>query len=210
MRVILSIQQKMKKRKQDERLFICKPCGYVMRESELGDVCPACGLPRKVFEQYKERMSPGRSRILQLDMHPIAVHFPQTLLVFLLQALLLNIIFPNFYPEVLLGTATFCAVVFPFTVLGAFLTGLVDGKLRFKSLKPPILKKKIIYSVVMFVASLFTPFIAWGGIQNLSDKLWLLVCGSIALYCAIVLGHAGKRLMNIGMGGAVKIWGWKI
>ena len=53
-------------------------------------------LPKKVFEQYKERMSPGRSRILHLDLHPIAVHFPQTLLVFLLQALLINLIFPNF------------------------------------------------------------------------------------------------------------------
>jgi len=200
----------MKNRNSEERLFICKPCGYVMRESELGDICPACGLPRKVFEQYKERMSPGRSRILQLDLHPIAIHFPQTLLVFLLQALLINILLPNFYPEVLLGTATFSAVLFPITVLGALLTGLVDGKLRFKSVKPPILRKKIIYSSVLLFASIFTPMIAWDGIQVLSDKLWLLVCGSVALYCAIVLGHAGKRLMNIGMGGAVWIWGWKI
>ena len=181
-----------------------------MRESELTDVCPACGLPKKVFEQYKERMSPGRSRVLQLDLHPIAVHFPQTLLVFLLQALLLNVIFPDFYPEVLLGTATFCAVIFPFAVFGAFLTGLVDGKLRFKSLKPPILKKKIIYSSVLFATSIFTPIIAWGGIPDINSKLWLLVCGSSALACAIVLGHAGKRLMNIGMGGAVFVWGWKI
>ncbi|MCB0805187.1 MAG: hypothetical protein KDC05_05265 [Bacteroidales bacterium] len=200
----------MNKKKQEERLFICKPCGYVMRESELGDICPACGLPRKVFEQYKERMSPGRSRILQLDLHPIAVHFPQTVLVFLLQALLINIFFPDFYPEVLLGTATFSAVLFPVTVLGAFLSGVIDGKLRFKSLKPPILKKKIIYSSVMLVASVFTPFVAWGGVLDLYDKLWLLVCGSVALFCAIVLGHAGKRLMNIGMGGAVFIWRWKI
>jgi hypothetical protein len=200
----------MKRKKPREKLFICKPCGYVMKESELGDVCPACGLPRKVFEHYKERMSVGRYQFLQLDLHPIAVHFPQTLLVFLLQALLLNLIFPDFYPEVLLGTATFCAAIFPFAVFGAFLTGLVDGKLRFKSLKPPILRKKIIYSIVLFAASLFTPFIAWGGIVGMNDKLWLMVSGSIALFCAIVLGHAGKRLMNIGMGGAVFIWGWKI
>lgn len=200
----------MKRKKQQEKLYICKPCGYVMKESELSDICPACGLPRKVFEHYKERMSPGRYKLLQLDLHPIAVHFPQTLLVFLLQALLINIIFPYFYPEVLLGTATFCSVIFPFAVFGAFLTGLFDGKLRFKSLKPPILKKKVIYSIILFATSIFTPFIAWGGIHDFNTKLWLLVCGSIALFCAIVLGHAGKRLMNIGMGGAVFIWGYKI
>jgi rubredoxin len=200
----------MKKDGKQEKLLICKPCGYVMKESELGDVCPACGLPRKVFEQYKERMSPGRSRILHLDLHPIAVHFPQTLLVFLLQALLLNLIFPNFYPEVLLGTATFTAVLFPVTVLAAFLSGLIDGKLRFKSVTTPILMKKIIYSSIMFAASIFTPIIVSGGIDSFRSRLLLLVCGAIALACAIFLGHAGKRLMNIGMGGAVKVWGWKI
>ena len=127
-----------------------------------------------------------------------------------MQALLLNFLFPNFYPEVLLGTATFTAVVFPFAVFGAFLSGLVDGQLRFKSVTTPILKKKIIYSSIMFVASIFTPIIVSGGIDPLRSRLLLLVCGAIALTCAIFLGHAGKRLMNIGMGGAVKIWGWKI
>jgi rubredoxin len=203
-------QSNMKKDDQQEKLLICKPCGYVMKESELGDVCPACGLPRKVFEQYKERMSPGRSRILRLDLHPIAVHFPQTILVFLLLALLLNLFFPHFYPQVLLGTATFTAVVFPFAVFGAFLSGLIDGKLRFKSVTTPVLTKKIIFSSVMFAASIFTPFLVSGGIEPIRSRLLLLACGAIALACAIVLGHAGKRLMNIGMGGDVKIWGWKI
>lgn len=200
----------MKKAKQPEKLFICKPCGYVMKESELQDLCPACGLPKKVFEHYKDRMSPGRRKILGLDLHPIAVHFPQTVLVFLLQALILNLIFPNFYPEVLLGTAHFSAVIFPFVVFAAFLSGLIDGKLRFKSVATPILKKKIIYSVIMFVSSLFTPFLVMNGINDLNTKLWLLLCGVIAIICGIVLGHAGKGLMNIGMGGAVMIWGRKI
>jgi len=132
------------------------------------------------------------------------------MLVFLLLALLINLVFPHFYPDILLGTATFSAVIFPFAVIGAFLTGLVDGKLRFKSLKPPLLRKKMRYSIVMFIASVFTPFIAWGGIMELGDKLLLSLCGSVALGCAIVLGHTGKRLMNIGMGGAVWIWGRKI
>lgn len=200
----------MKKEKEQEKLFICKPCGYVMKESELQDVCPACGLPKKVFELYKERMSPGRRKILSLDLHPIAVHFPQTVLVFLLQALLLNLIFPAFVPEVLIGTARFTAVAFPFVVFAAFVSGLIDGKLRFKSVTTPILKKKIIYSSIMFAASVFTPFLAWNGIEDTQTKLLLLLSGVIAITCAIVLGHAGKGLMNIGMGGAVKIWGWKI
>ena len=200
----------MKKEKQQEKLLICKPCGYVMKESELGDLCPACGLPRKVFEDYKERMSPGRSWLLQLDLHPIAVHFPQSALVFSLLAIILNLLEPNFYPEVLMGATIYAAVIFPFVVFAAFVSGLIDGKLRFKSVMTPILKKKIIYSSIMFFASVFTPFLAWKGIDDTKTKLLLLLCITIALIASIMLGHAGKRLMNIGMGGAVKIWGWKI
>ena len=200
----------MKKEKQQEKLLICKPCGYVMKESELGDLCPACGLPRKVFEDYKERMSPGRSWLLQLDLHPIAVHFPQSALVFTLLAIILNLLEPNFYPEVLMGATIYAAVIFPFVVFAAFVSGLIDGKLRFKSVMTPILKKKIIYSSIMFFASVFTPFLAWKGIDDTKTKLLLLLCVTVALIASIMLGHAGKRLMNIGMGGAVKIWGWKI
>ena len=201
---------KMKTDKEEEELWICKPCGYVMKESELQDVCPACGLPKKVFVQHKERMSPGRSKFLGMDLHPIAVHFPQTMLIFLIQALALNILLPNFVPEVMLGTAQFTAFLFPLAVLGAFATGVADGMLRFKSVSTPILKKKMIYSIIMFITSLTTPIIAWNGIESLNTKLLLLVVGAIALFCAIVLGHAGKRLMNIGMGGAMKLWGFKI
>lgn len=196
--------------KQEEELWICKPCGYVMKESELGDVCPACGLPRKVFVLHKERMSPGRSKFLGLDLHPIAVHFPQTMLIFLIQALLLNLFLPNFFPEVMIGTARFSAFLFPLAVLGAFATGVADGMLRFKSISTPILKKKMIYSTIMFIASIFTPIIAWNGIDDLKTKILLVLVGGIALFCAIILGHAGKRLMNIGMGGALKILGFKI
>ena len=206
----MSINSNMKKEKQQEKLLVCRPCGYVMKESELGDVCPACGLPRKVFEDYKERMSPGRSRILKLDLHPIAVHFPQSVLVFAILALIGNLVLPEFYPEVLIGAAVYAAVVFPFTVIGAFLSGLIDGKIRFKSVTTPILKKKILYSSIMAIASVFTPFLAWGGINDTTTKLLLLLCGGVALVCGVLLGHAGKRLMNIGMGGAVKVFGWKI
>lgn len=200
----------MKKEKQDEKLYICRPCGYVLKESELRDVCPACGLPRKVFEHYKERMSPGRRRFLQLDMHPIAVHFPQSMLVLSMMALIINLVKPEFHAEVLLGAARYAAVIFPFAVFVAFISGLLDGLVRFKSVATPVLKKKIVYGIIMLAASVFSPILVWNGIDDLRTKLLLLLTGGIALICAIVLGHAGKKLMNIGMGGAMRIWGWKL
>lgn len=198
------------KNKQEEKLYICRPCGYVLKESELGDVCPACGLPRKVFDDYKERMSPGRSKFLHLDLHPIAVHFPQSMLVLSLLALIINLANPYFHPEVLLGAAQYAAVIFPFAVLAAFFSGLLDGKIRFKSVRTPVLKKKIIYGTIMLVASVFTPILALNNIDDLKTKLLLMLAGGVSLICGMVLGHAGKKLMNIGLGGGMKIWGRKI
>lgn len=200
----------MKKDKQEEKLFICRPCGYVLKESALGDICPACGLPRKVFEDYKERMSPGRSKILRMDLHPIAVHFPQSMLVLSLLALILNLVNPFFHPEVLLGAAQYAALIFPFAVLAAFISGLLDGKIRFKSVRTPVLKKKIIFGVIMLVASVFTPILALNNIDEMKTKLLLMLAGSVALLCGMVLGHAGKKLMNIGLGGGMKLWGMKL
>ena len=56
---------------------VCKSCGYVMEKGKLHDVCPACGVPAKMFEPYAERLSPRRRLILSLDLHPITVHFTQ-------------------------------------------------------------------------------------------------------------------------------------
>ncbi len=52
-----------------------------MEAGKLGDVCPACGLPRKVFEPYRERVSINRLRLLNLDMHPIAIHLSQAMVI---------------------------------------------------------------------------------------------------------------------------------
>ena len=52
-----------------------------MEAGKLGDVCPACGLPRKVFEPYRERVSINRLRLLNLDLHPIVIHLSQAMVI---------------------------------------------------------------------------------------------------------------------------------
>ncbi len=55
----------------------CKVCGYIMVESDLKDRCPACGLPKTVFEPYVSNISSRRKFIIDQHIHPIVVHFPQ-------------------------------------------------------------------------------------------------------------------------------------
>ncbi len=93
-----------------------------MESDKLGDVCPACGMPRKVFEPYRERVSLNRLMMLNLDLHPIAIHLSQTLVITIPVFILLKSFFSNFQPEVIGNVLKFSVFVFPFTLGLAIIT----------------------------------------------------------------------------------------
>ncbi|MBK8806640.1 MAG: rubrerythrin [Bacteroidales bacterium] len=188
------------------QLMRCKPCGYIISEDKLGDTCPACGVPSKVFEPYKDRVSPERRKILDLDLHPIAVHFPQTLAVFIAQIVLVNLIFPEFKPTEIKSFVQFMALLLPFAVVGAFLSGIIDGKARFKKLKTTALTRKIIFGSMMIISSglvtLFSFNMPDGALEyNTIQKIIILLSSSVTLAIAIYLAVIGKKLMYAEMPG---------
>ena len=98
----------------DEELVRCRPCGYVMKKSELENVgvCPACGLPHTVFEPYREKVSPKRLFILSLDIHPIVIHLSQTFVAMIPVLMITHLLFPNFIPDILSPVIDFSIFVF--------------------------------------------------------------------------------------------------
>ncbi|HPT42469.1 MAG TPA: hypothetical protein PLH52_01350 [Paludibacteraceae bacterium] len=178
----------------DEELVRCRPCGYVMKKSELGTgVCPACGLPHTVFEPYREKVSPKRLFILGLDIHPIAIHLSQTFVSMIPGLMIFHLIFPNFFPEILHPVISFSVFVFPLTLLLSFASGLLDGLTRFKTLETPLLKSKIIFSLLIVLLSgaiviLFKPE---------TYNFWIVLLSLAALGCAVKLGLMGKKLINV-------------
>ena len=178
----------------DEELVRCRPCGYVMKKSELGTgVCPACGLPHTVFEPYREKVSAKRLFLLGLDIHPIAIHLSQTFVAMIPGLMIFHLIFPNFFPEIIHSVISFSVFVFPLTLLLSFASGLLDGLTRFKTLETPLLKSKIIYSLIIvvlagLVAILFKPE---------TYNFWIVLLSLGALVCAVKLGLLGKKLINV-------------
>jgi len=51
-------------------LMRCRSCGYVTEARRVGGVCPACGVPRKMMEPWKDSVSEQRRLFLWLDVHP--------------------------------------------------------------------------------------------------------------------------------------------
>ena len=176
-----------------KELVRCRPCGFVMEADKLGDVCPACGLPRKVFEPYRERVSMNRLRLLNLDLHPIAIHLSQALVIAIPMLVLVTHFLPGLYPEVLQNVLTFSIVLFPFTLVLAIITGVIDGLTRFKTLRTPLLRVKIIFSFVILTLSILIYFVAPK--ENL--HILTIVLSLMSLGAGIQLGLWGKKLINV-------------
>jgi len=173
----------------------CKPCGYVSQKDALRRVCPACGAALSAFESYEDRVSAARRFILNLDLHPIMVHAPQTFATLLPGLAMVAILFPEFYSAELRAVVCFTAFVLPVSVVGAILSGLIDGKVKFKRLSAPLVVRKIVIGVCLLIISTInatTVFV--GGFQDGTRPL-VLSLGVASIVCAVLLGTSGKKLI---------------
>lgn len=178
----------------DEELVRCRPCGYVMKASDLGEgVCPACGLPHTVFEPYRERVSANRLFILGLDIHPIAIHLSQTFVALAPLLMLFHLVFPDFQETIVHSVITFSIWALPLSLIASFVSGILDGITRFKTLRTPMLKAKIIFSILILITAfvqliLFIP----------ENYTWVtMILSLISLGFAVKLGLLGKHLLDV-------------
>ncbi len=181
-----------------KELVRCKPCGYVMEAGKLKDVCPACGMPAKAFEPYRERVALNRLFVLSLDMHPIAIHLSQTFVILIPLMIFSTMLFPDFNNDIFMNVLKFSIYVFPLTLIAAIITGVIDGLFRFKTLTPPILRLKIILSSIIIVLAGTMFFVAKDGNYGLFTIILSLGC----LFCAVRLGLLGKHLIDVILPGS--------
>jgi hypothetical protein len=176
-------------------LIRCKACGYVTKEGNIKDVCPACGVPAKMFEPYTDPLSEKRRRIIDLHSHPIIVHFPQAFALTLFILAILLFIAPSQIKDALCYTMKVLSLFLPFFVVLSFLTGLLDGKTRFRKVTTPFLKKKIIIGLIFFISSIALAALAFTK-QFPSPPIlgYFTLLTIIAAGCTVSLGFIGGRL----------------
>jgi uncharacterized membrane protein len=174
-----------------------------MDEAKLGDKCPACGVPRQSFEPYADPMSPSRRRILKLDLHSIAVHFPISFTTAIVVFLVGIFFFPEPVKGPLISTTSVMAWFLPALVLIAFLIGLLDGRARFRKISNShILKVKILLAAILFVLSLALAILIWiGGFSDPLLTLVYIVIDAGALGCIVLLSLLGVSIMESALPG---------
>jgi len=175
----------------------CKACGYITEKNTIKDVCPACGVPSKMFEPYTQPVSAERRRILDLHTHPVMVHFPQAFALTLFLFSLLTFIAPLTIQNTLDIAMQVLSVLLPFFVVGSIATGLMDGKIRFRKVTTPMLKKKILLSLIFFSISVAMAVLAVSGQHLITFYRIIYTLLALAVsFCGALLGLIGGKLLN--------------
>ena len=178
-------------------LIRCKACGYVTKEGKIKNVCPACGVPAKMFEPYTDPVSEKRRMILGLHIHPIMVHFPQAFAVTLFLLMVLSYFTHVKIKWMLFDAILVISFLLPYFVILSIITGLLDGKIRFRKVTTPLLKKKFILGVLLLIISIALAFVAFsGGFPASPLREYFTLLTIIAVACSAELGLIGGHLME--------------
>jgi hypothetical protein len=175
--------------------MICSVCGYIITEGYKGDVCPACGAAKTAFQPYVDKISPKRRKILDLHMHNILVHFPQAFSLLMLFLIVVSLFLKDSLRFDFMVTFKIVSFFLPLSVVVSIITGVIDGKTRFKRITTPTLKKKIAVAILFLIFSIGVVLLL--NVSSLAPglllKLLIVLTGVCAL-CSLFLGYNGGRL----------------
>ena len=169
-----------------------------MKEGMLGDKCPACGAPKTSFEPYIDPMAKPRRRILKFQLHPIAVHFPIAFTVATFVFSMAILFLSGDGQKMVLGATKVLVLFIPVLVVIAFVAGWVDGKVRFRKIRnSQILKRKILYGILLFVAALAQVFVVWIGMFDTAGvTIGAILLSGAAVVLVFLLGLLGTSIVN--------------
>lgn len=172
----------------------CRACGFIMDKDGAPDICPACGVPKKVFEDFKYNITPRRKLIMDLNLHPIMLHLPQAITGLIPFFAVLSLITDASLGIKFLYTVEIITYILPLSVSAAAITGVFDGKNRFKKLSTPALKKKIILASVLLILTTAMPSLVFT--MGIKEALFPLIgLSMLALANEALLSKIGIKLI---------------
>ncbi|MFX0115410.1 MAG: hypothetical protein ACFFB3_12745 [Candidatus Hodarchaeota archaeon] len=180
---------------------ICRLCGYVRKISGNSDVCPACGAPATSFIPYKHKASELRRRFLELDVHPVTVHFTVSYTMSMAILFVLSFITPKLFGIHIRddGLLDFFVALFPIFVLAGGVTGIIDGKVRYRKIQTPFLKWKIAAGLTLFIVSILV-VLAHLASDGGDEAIFTLAEAGLILLGVIlvsILGLIGTKLIAL-------------
>ena len=179
---------------QGTEWIICRVCGYIEEAKYRDQPCPTCGFPPTVWMDYKpRRINPTREKLLDLHLHPIAVHFPIAATAASFIVPIIALVIPSI-ADVLFSAITLVAMILPLLVIIGGISGYIGSILRYKTGKSKIPKAKIYLTIIYFILSCVQAYIAIADGVN-ADNAWIMIIlGIVASVFAAKLGKMGSYL----------------
>lgn len=174
----------------------CRPCGYLIAEGKLKDVCPACGVPRKMFEPWTDPVGAKRRALLETNLHPMVIHFT---VAFAASTFALSL-GSLFFPRLLAGLATNMLVVMtavlPLTVLAGWAAGVLDGWVRFRRVTTPLLVRKMAMGGSVFLETLAAAVLLFTfGLDPVWVRIVIVLLLGLSLGAVAALAKIGASLL---------------
>ena len=172
----------------------CKVCGFIGQEGAIKKVCPACGAPITAFESYEYKMSEKRLKILKMDIHPILVHFPQSLAFLSLVFIVAAFFSQGEIRGDIITTEKILSILLPITVLIAMVGGTIDAKTRFKERFGPLIKQKIVLSSILLATSIITAILFNQEAFSALGMASIIILSIVCFTCSFLIGKKGSNL----------------
>lgn len=179
----------------------CKVCGFVGEEKEMKDICPACGVPKAAFENYQYNISDKRVKILGFHLHPILVHFPQSIAFLSLIFIIIAFAAKESLGANMIVVVKLLSAILPVSVLISAAAGFFDAKLRFKKKFGPRIKQKIIIGAVFLVLSAALAVMINTEAFDAGGKVLIIGLSVICFGCSGLLGKLGGTLLDAKLPG---------
>ena len=174
----------------------CRSCGYVIAEGKLKDVCPACGVPRKMFEPWTDPVSGRRQAVLEMNVHPMVVHFTVAFDASTFALSLFSLFFPRFLEGLATNLLVVMTAVLPLTVLAGWAAGMLDGRARFRRVTTPLLVRKMVMGGSVFLETLAAAVLLFTfGLDPVWVRIVIAVLLGLSLGAVAVLAKIGASLL---------------
>ncbi|MEN6594360.1 MAG: rubredoxin-like domain-containing protein [Clostridiaceae bacterium] len=175
----------------------CSVCGYIAEEGKTKDVCPACGAPIDNFSSYVYGIDEKRLKRLNMHLHPILVHFPQSLAIFSFVFLVLIFLTSGQIQAELILIEKIVSIALPFTIIAAMAAGVFDAKTRLKNSVSRIRKQKIQLGSFFLVFSCIAAILINYEVFSTLGMAAILLLSFLGVLFGAILGNKGSSLLGV-------------
>lgn len=172
----------------------CKVCGFIGVESEIENVCVACGASITAFEGIERNISEKRLELLALHMHPNIVHFPRSLAALSFVFVIIAFLTTGQFSENLITVEKIISVILPFSVVAAMFAGMSDAKTRFQKNYGPLIQQKKLLGTIFLAASVITAVLISAEFIGVAGKAAIVFLSFVSLMCSALLTMKGASL----------------